>query len=148
MRIIGYGNLDRGDDGAGLIAAECLRAQGFDVVKCTGDGLELLESWRGQDEVVIIDAVVTGAPPGTLHRWDDCQSLPAAVAPASSHGLGLAQAIDLAGTLDLLPPRFHVWGIEGKSFHPGAPLSAETESAIQELVELIIAELRPSPKIR
>ena len=149
MRIIGYGNVERGDDGVGIIAAERLRDLGFDSVKCTGDGLELLEAWRGQRDVIIIDTVVTGAPAGTLHRWDDCQSLPASVTPTSTHGLGLAQAIDLAGTLDLLPARVSVWGVEGKNFAAGSALSPEVESAISELVELVAAEIsRPSPKLR
>lgn len=149
MRIIGYGNLDRGDDGAGIIAAERLRDLGFDSVTCTGDGLDLLEAWRGHDHVIIIDAVVTGAPPGTLHRWHDCQSLPGSASPASTHGLGLAQAIDLAGTLDLLPARVSLWGIEGQNFAAGTEMSPEVESAIGEVVELVAAEIsKPSPKLR
>ncbi len=149
MRIIGYGNLDRGDDGAGIIAAERLRELGFDSVTCTGDGLELLEAWRGHEHIIIIDAVMTGAPAGTLHRWDDCQSLPLSATPTSTHGLGLAQAIDLAGTLDLLPARVSVWGIEGKNFAAGTGMSPEVASAIDELVELVAAEMaRPSQKLR
>lgn len=149
MRIIGYGNVERGDDGVGIIAAERLRDRGFDSVTCTGDGLELLDAWRGHDEVIIIDTVVTGAPAGTLCRWDDCQSLPASVATTSTHGLGLAQAIDLAGTLDLLPARVSVWGVEGKNFAAGSAISPEVASAIGELVELVAAEIsKPSPKLR
>ena len=141
MRIIGYGNIERGDDGVGIIAAERLRDLGFAAVTCTGDGLELLEAWRDQNHVIIIDTVVTGAPAGTLHRWDDCQSLPASLAPTSTHGLGLAQAIDLAGTLDLLPARVSVWGVEGKNFAAGSEISPEVQSAIGELVELVVAEI-------
>lgn len=149
MRIIGYGNVDRGDDGAGIVAAERLRKLGFDSVTCTSDGLELLDAWSGHDHVIIIDTVVTGAPTGTLHRWNDCQSLPAPLAATSSHGLGLAQAIDLAGTLELLPARLSVWGVEGSDFSTGSPMSPAVDSAVRELVELVAAELStPSPKFR
>jgi hydrogenase maturation protease len=147
MRIIGYGNPDRGDDAAGIVAAERLRALGFQTVICTGDALELVESWRGADDVILIDAVVTGAAPGTLHEFDDQQSLPAGSSPASTHGLGLAEAVELARNLCLLPARFCVYGIEGKCFDSGTEISPEVIDAIDALVERIDLST-PSRKLR
>jgi hydrogenase maturation protease len=89
----------------------------------------------------VIDAVVTGAAPGTVHVWDG-QRLPAfAMSSASTHGLGVAQAIELARTLDRLPARLRVYGIEGKEFAIGSAVSPEVEWAVEEVVERIAIEL-------
>jgi hydrogenase maturation protease len=148
MRIIGYGNLQRGDDGLGIIAAEKLRAQGLDAVSLTGDGLELVEAWRGIDDAIVVDAVVTGAPAGTIHRLDGRQPLLTFGAPTSTHGMGLAQAIELARTLDLLPVRLWIWGIEGKCFDAGTEISPEVKSAVEKLTQEINARVTPSQPLR
>ena len=62
-RIIGCGKLNRGDDAAGLLVSRRLRELGVNALDQTGEGLQLMESWRGRDAVIVVDAVVTGAPP-------------------------------------------------------------------------------------
>jgi len=42
LRIIGCGNLDRGDDAAGLLVARRLRALGVEAAEHSGEGLTLL----------------------------------------------------------------------------------------------------------
>ncbi len=57
---IGFGNANRGDDAAGLLAAQRLleRAPAHVTVKgVAGDGARLLEAWLGFDRAVVIDAV-------------------------------------------------------------------------------------------
>ena len=147
MLVIGYGNPDRGDDAAGIVAAERLRALGFQTVICTGDALQLVEFWRGADDVILIDAVITGSPAGALHQWDAHQSLPAGTSPTSTHGLGLAEAIELARNLHLLPARLCVHGIEGRCFDSGAKISPQVLDAIDTLVERIELST-PSRKLR
>jgi hydrogenase maturation protease len=137
MLILGCGNRQRGDDAAGILAAERLRAIGITAEVCAGEASELMHAWSVADDVIVIDAVVTGAPAGTVHVWDG-QHLPAfATSTGSSHGLGVAQAIGLARALDCLPARLRVYGIEAKRFELGSEVSPEVERAVEEVVRRI-----------
>ena len=142
MLILGCGNRQRGDDAAGILVAERLRTVGIAADVCSGEVSDLIEAWTGADEVVVIDAVVSGAHAGTVHVWDG-ERLPTFAASAgSTHGLGLAEAIKLARVLDRLPSRLQMYGIEGKSFEMGSSISPEVEIAVEEVVQRIAREAR------
>ena len=141
MRIIGLGNDHRGDDAAGLIAAHRLRRLGFDAREHRGDLLALLDQMIGTAELVIVDAVVTGAAPGAIHYWDGRRLPPEAVGTRSStHSFSLGDAIRRAGSLDRLPARVRVIGIEAADF---AALNPKVLAA----VESVVASFRPSAPI-
>ena len=142
MLILGCGNRQRGDDAAGILAAEHLRALGIPAEICSGEVSDLIEAWTGSDDVIVIDAVVSGAPSGTVHVWD-WQRLPAfATSGGSTHGLGIAEAIELARALNRMPSRLLVYGIEGKNFEIGSEVSPEVERAVEEVVQRIAREAR------
>ena len=84
----------------------------------------------GADEIVLVDAVSSGAPPGTVHSFDaSAEPLPAVLFGASStHALGLAEAVELARSLGRLPGRVLVYGVEGGTFAYGKGLSPEVEA--------------------
>jgi len=145
MLIVGCGNRQRGDDGAGILAAERLRALGIAAETCSGESSELLEAWSGHDDVIVIDAVVTGAAAGAVHVWDAQRAPTFATSTASTHGFGVAQAIELARALNRLPARLRVYGIEGTNFEIGGSVSPEVEKAVREVVRRIAAEAKPSP---
>jgi hydrogenase maturation protease len=85
--------------------------------------------------------VLTGAPVGTVQAWDGRQSLASVRTNASTHGLGVAEAIELAQVLDRLPTRLRVYGIEGRRFEPSAEISPEVQCAVEEVVRRIMADL-------
>jgi len=135
--VIGIGNALRGDDAAGVAVAE--RLQG---VACEEEPSRLIEAWEGADAAVLIDTVVSGAPAGTLHRFDASEEpIHARALRSSTHAIGLAETIELARALGKLPPRVVVYGIEGESFDAGAPLSPDVEAAVIRLVATIEEEL-------
>lgn len=71
--IIGIGNAYRGDDAVGLHVAQCLKKQAHDhvhVIEESGEGASLMECWKDANSVILIDAVSSGAKPGTIHRLD------------------------------------------------------------------------------
>ena len=144
--IIGIGNEYRGDDAAGLIVARRLKERLTDSVKVieqSGDGAALMEAWRGAETVIIIDAVMSGAAPGTIHRFDlNAQPLPKSGFRCSTHAFGVAEAIELAGALGNFPQRLVVYGIEGKNFAAGMGLSAEVEKATGEAVRQALATIQ------
>jgi hydrogenase maturation protease len=146
MLIIGCGNRQRGDDAAGILVLERLRELGVEADTRIGDGVDLIEAWDSVDEVIVVDAVLTGAPVGTVQAWDGRQ-LPASVSTTiSTHGFGIAEAIELAGVLNRLPTRLRVYGIEGQRFVPEAEISSEVKRAVEEVVQRIIADVGAPPR--
>jgi hydrogenase maturation protease len=140
-KVFGCGNARRGDDGAALSVAERLRKLGIEVGMAAGDPLVLLDSWNPTDEVILIDATVTGAPVGTIRVWDSPPAHIPGSTTASSHGFDLQKAIELAQALGRLPARLRIYGIEGRQFDAGAPISPEVEEAIEAVVRQIAAEV-------
>jgi hydrogenase maturation protease len=144
--IIGVGNEHRRDDAVGLVVARRLKEAAPEHVRVleeSGEAAALMDSWKGADAVILIDAVRSGAKPGTLHRLDaHKQSIPTRFFHYSTHAFGAAEAIELARALSQLPPRVIVYGIEGKTFEAGLGLSPEVEKAAQEVVERALGDLQ------
>jgi hydrogenase maturation protease len=146
--VVGVGNAWRGDDGAGLELARRLRGlAGVDVRELDGDPAALLDALAGAGEAIVIDAVRSGAPPGTIHRLD-AAALPAGLRSASSHALGVAEALALGRALDRLPARLELYGIEAGELAPGAPLSAPVARAVEALGGELRARLAGAPGSR
>ena len=138
----------RGDDAAGLEAVRRLHDEGgldgdVELILHDTDGVDLIERWRGARAVVILDAVRSGAPPGTVHRFVAAANpLPAALAPASSHAIGVAEGIELARALDRLPAALIVYGVEGERFDTGTGLSETVRAALGPLTSAVRRETR------
>lgn len=146
--LIGVGSDFRGDDAVGLVVARAVRERaprGVTVHESRGDGTALLDLWAGAARVVVVDAMRSGTPAGTVVRFDGLDEgrwpsgSPGAL--ASSHAFGVLEAIELGRRLGLLPPSLVVYGIEGASFEIGAPLSPEVVSALPSVVDRIVAEM-------
>ena len=139
MRIIGCGNRDRGDDGAGILVAERLCDLGIDAAKHSGEAVSLVEAWEDTADVVVIDAVVTGRPAGTIQVWEgEIPSLD--VRSSSTHGLGVGEAVRLASALGRLPARLRIFGIEGARFDVGTGPSFEVLEAVEQVAGRLAAE--------
>lgn len=136
MLILGCGNPNRADDAAGLLAARRLRELGIDAQEHSGDMLALMDEWSNEEEVILVDAVVTGAAPGAIITWDARQApLPPDCGLCSSHALGVAEAIELARALNRLPRKLTVYGIEAANFEPGGPPSPAVADAVERLAQ-------------
>jgi hydrogenase maturation protease len=142
--LIGVGNPLRGDDAAGPLAAKLIRAghhSSVRVIEHDGEGVSLMEAWRGAQKVIVVDAASSNSPPGTIYRFEAThQPLPGKVFQNSTHAFGLNEAVELARALHQLPQELIVYGIVGKSFDLGGPLSAEAEAAVRQVVKRILEE--------
>lgn len=144
--VIGIGNEFRGDDAAGLIAARRLRTRissRVQILEQTGEPVSLLDSWRNTNAVILLDAVRSLAPVGTIHHLDISRD-PMCLDNTclySSHGVGIAQAIELARALRSLPPVLMIYGIEGERFELGADVSPSVEAAIHDLVAELLQRI-------
>ncbi len=148
MLIIGIGS-PFGDDRAGCTAAERLKRsprlggvspERVGISVCDRPGAMLLREWRDATDVVLIDAVSSGAAPGTIHRLRG-EQLGAADATVSSHRFGVEAAIALARSLDALPPRLLLLGIEIDPGHRGGGLSDPVRLAVPECVRCAEVEI-------
>ena len=150
--VVGLGHPDRGDDGVGKAVAEAVASrlpEGSAVsVLEHEDPLGLLDLWEGHDHVVVVDAVVTGEPAGTVHRVDvgaTALPLPAGThrreGRAGTHGLGLAGVAELGRALHRLPARVVVVGVEAARLDVGTGLSAPVAAAVEAAAGLVEAEV-------
>lgn len=146
IKVFGIGHPWRRDDGAGRIAVRRLLAlpskggalANAEIVEIESP-LEMLHAWAGTEHVVIIDAVSSGAPPGTLHIVHSAQG--DFNQGTSTHGFGVFEALAIARNLGQLPQRVEIYGIEGQDFGHGEGLTPEVERAVNQLVERLVLEL-------
>lgn len=156
--VVAVGNPFRHDDGLGLVVLDRLLALApdddalarADVVEESGEPVALISRWAGYDSVIMIDAVSSGGEPGQLHRiecsggnWDVGRSS----ARASTHGLGVAEAVALGRTLDRLPQRLIVLGLETADVSQGEGLSAPVAASLQGLVDAAVSAVRSESEL-
>jgi hydrogenase maturation protease len=149
--VIGVGNAYRSDDGVGIAIARRLREHfltRITVLEESGEGTALIDSWKGATCVMLVDAVQSGAPPGTIHRLDArAAPVPTGFFHYSTHAFSVAEAIELARSLDQLPPHLIVYGVEGENFAAGEGLSTAVEHAIEVVIERAADDLRKAMKL-
>jgi hydrogenase maturation protease len=146
LRLIGIGNLWRGDDGAGIVLAERIRNEslpGLDVILHQGDGASLITLWEGIDRVILVDAVCGQGAAGRLLRFDlNKEILPEDIFPVSTHSLGIPEALQIVKTLHLpLPPSFLLFGITGERFDWGAKPSFDIVALGETFLNRIKGEM-------
>lgn len=146
--VIGIGQDFRRDDQAGPRVIEGLKnaaLENVDLVLVSGESASLLTAWQGYKQVWVVDAVRAEATPGTLIRLDGLhQHVPDDWRQTSTHGVGLAHALALARVMDRLPPALIIWGIVGAEFGIGVAITPDVQTAIDDAVAGIAAELEPS----
>ena len=144
--VAGVGNRWRGDDAVGPLVARSVRGLLGDdvrVVEVETEPTRLLDAWEGVEATVVVDAVRSGAAPGTLVRVDAAAGpLPASLAPGSTHHVGLAETIELARRLGRLPRAAIVLAVEGERFEASGELSAPVERALPGIVRAVEREAR------
>ena len=147
--VIGVGNSMRRDDGAGIAVVERARPllpPGVEVCTLGGETTSLLDAWEGAGLTVVVDAVRWGRPPASGVTRIDVTAAPDAVsgfgATASSHGLGVGEAVALGRVLDRLPARLVLLLISLEDEGHGEGLSAAVEGYAGEAVALLLAEVR------
>ena len=143
--ILGLGNPILSDDAAGLVAArrlyERIGGEDVDLVEAATSGLKTVRLLSGYDRAVIIDCIYDEARVGKVRRLDIDKLK---ISPMhSSHGLGLAESIDLARKFGTrLPDQILVYAIGvADPFTFGERLTPRVERALPSVVEQIASEL-------
>lgn len=129
--VIGLGNPILGDDGVGWRVAEEVAGRlasldggvGSIEVDCFAlGGLSLMERMVGYDRAVVIDAITTGAPAGTVRvlSLEECDALPdhTCAHTTAVHDTTLPTAVRLGRELGAeLPAWVDVVGIEAQTLY-------------------------------
>jgi len=147
IAILGLGNTLLSDEGVGVHALERLRAAyAFPAHVRLLDGgtkdIELVGWLEGVDRLLVLDAVATNEPPGTLVRLAGDQ-LPAHPGLAlSPHQMGLRDLLATMELLDCVPAEIVLWGLTPASLETSVGLSPTVAVQMDALVEQALAELR------
>jgi hydrogenase maturation protease len=143
--VIGLGNPDRGDDGAGPQVMKLLagRLPPDAVIAEPGtDIITLVPEWAKYSAVICVDAALPLTAPGTVHRFDlaACELPRERLAP-SSHMLGLADAVALSRALGEAPRDIIVLAVEGECFDAGTGLTRRVADALADIAGRVIGEV-------
>jgi len=116
--VIGIGNPYRRDDGLGPALVEAigrLSPEGASAIVADGEPSQLLDAWAGAPLAVVVDAVLCAPPaPGRIHRTElagpsagaaQAGGVGVPATAASTHGLGIPDAVRLAEALGRMPDR-------------------------------------------
>lgn len=149
--VLGVGNPDCGDDGAGPALVARLRShapRGADLLASEGEFLGLLSAMEGRERVILVDAARSGRAPGSIARFPDADlARMATLRAGSTHALGLEQALGLLRALGRPPRQVLVYAIEGRSFRPGEGLSPAVARAVRRAERMVRAEIQPCRKV-
>jgi hydrogenase maturation protease len=146
--VVGIGNAERGDDGVGLEVARLVDQLHLADVHVTQvrEPVQLLDELLAADIVVVVDALSSGAPVGTIAvRKVDDRPLPEWSGAGGTHAVGLGAVVELARALGRLPNRVVVVGVEGADFDTGADLSTRVRHAVQDAVDTVVALVQERP---
>ena len=146
--VLGLGNPLLKDDSVGLRVVKELmtRVNGQPDVELDLDywgGLRLMERMIGYERAIVIDAICTGAEPGTIHQLgpDDIPTQRS----ASAHDMNLQTALQLgrqAGAQLPTSENILLIGIEAKDVQTfDETLSPQVEAILPEVVERVLSEL-------
>jgi hydrogenase maturation protease len=142
--IVGLGS-PHGDDQAGWIVVDRVKAMGAGLnamkVSSVAEILLLLE---GQPHLIIVDAAAPANRPGRVQilQWpfDEINGASA----WSSHGIELADTLQLAGVLGNLPQSVTIATVEALEVRPDGSVSKAVEHGIERLVDSILKSIMSS----
>ena len=142
--VLGVGNLLLKDEGIGVHVARRLANAGLPenvrVVDCGTRLLDALSFVKNADRLIVIDAVRTGAQPGTLFRLRDKDIAESPKRSVSLHQLSLLEALEMADKV-VARPTATIIGVEPEDVSPGTELSSTLATALPKVVDLVLEEV-------
>jgi hydrogenase maturation protease len=144
--VLGAGNILLSDEGVGVRVVEALqdRYDVPDTVEILDGGtcgMGLLDVIAGRDHLIIVDAVNTGSPSGTLVRLADDEIPVVFRTKSSPHQLGLQDVLALLTLLERAPRHVTVIGVQPASLDLGLDLSPVIAACVDEMVAMVVREL-------
>lgn len=147
--VLGIGQSLRGDDAAGLEVVRQWRERfpetaGRPEVQVEASelpGLALLDLLGEVEAAVIVDAVQSIHPPGTIHRLTEAELQSFTSDARSAHGWGLAETLRLADQVMEARPQIRIVGLTAGQTEMGAGLSGAVADAVAKACEAVEEEV-------
>jgi len=134
------------DDAAGVLVVQTLAGKyefPEELTLLDGGtlGLDILPYLEGVDRLLVVDAVETGDPPGTIIRMTG-DDIPLALATkVSPHQMGLKDLLLVADLQGYAPREMVLWGVQPGSIEMDIELSPEVAESLGILQDKVLAEL-------
>ncbi|MBF0355198.1 MAG: HyaD/HybD family hydrogenase maturation endopeptidase [Alphaproteobacteria bacterium] len=146
VMILGIGNMLMSDEGIGVRVVQEMESRfrfspDIEIVDGGTSGMELLEPMMNLNHLIVVDAVRSGDPAGTLIRLEDDEVPALFQTRLSPHQLGLS---DVLATLKLaggFPLHLVLLGCEPESLATHMGLTPSVEAQVEPLIEAVLAEL-------
>lgn len=144
--ILGIGNILLRDEGVGVRTIEAMAGLALpdDVELMDGgtSGVDLADELAGRRKLIVIDAVHSEHPAGTVLRFGP-QDLVADEHPQMSlHELGLMETLTMARTFGCCPKDVVIFGVQPQTTESGLDMSQTIRDVLPRLIELVLAEAR------
>ena len=144
--VLGIGNTVMSDDGVGVKVVQMLQQQylfpaNVELVDGGTLGLDLLPQLEGISHLIMVDAVETGAKPGTLVRLAG-EELPIALeTKISPHQMGLKDLLAVARLLGHAPGEMVLIGVQPGSIEMDTELTPEVAAQLAAMQAAVLKEL-------
>ncbi len=144
--VLGIGNLIMTDDGIGVRVVQLLTERyrfpdGVTLLDGGTLGLDLLPKLEGVERLLVVDAVETGEPPGTVVRLAGDEVPVALEAKVSPHQMGLKDLLAVAMLQGFAPREMVLWGVQPALIELGMELSPPVADALEPLTRHVVTEL-------
>jgi len=146
--VIGLGSPIMTDDAVGLRIADAVEKMdisGVEVKQEAIGGLDIIPLIRGYRNVIIVDAIKTGAyAPGTVIIFDP-EDFEPTVANASAHEFNLATAMHIGRQLepDMMPDTVKFVAVEVLDIMTlGETMTEDVEAALPDAVDTVVNMIR------
>jgi len=145
--VLGLGNMLMTDDGIGLAALARLQDEWFvprqvELVDGGTWGMNLLPIIETADRVLVLDAIDSGAEPGTLSVLRDAEVPRVLAQKLSPHQIDLREVLALAALRGTLPDELVALGVQPGVVEMGTDLSPVVQARLGDLVALAAEQLR------
>ena len=150
--VVGIGSTILADDGVGVHAAravgEAIRERNLadvHVLELGTAGLALLDAMAGYERLILLDAIVTGQAPGTIHELD-ADEVEGVVHLGAGHEADLPTVLAMGRRAlgEHMPSAVRIVAIEAKQLTDfSESMTPEVEAAMPEVVERVLILIRP-----
>jgi hydrogenase maturation protease len=145
--VLGLGNVLLGDDGVGPLALARLERDygippGVRLAEGGTLGLALLDEIAEAEHLILVDAVATEEPPGTLVRLDGQAVTDAVRDRLSVHQVGVADLLDAARLIGRYPASVVLLGIVPGRIGLSVTRTPAVDHALPALVSAVIGEVK------
>jgi len=146
LKVIGLGNILRGDDGIGPVIIQELEKLDpllpMRLVDAGSDAFTILDHLLQSEPVLIIDCARMGKKPGTVQKiLTKDNEIPPANLDLSLHGYSLAEVWQVARSMGV-ENDLSVIGVEPDSIDFDSGLSEVVKKSIPTILQMVVEEAR------